>query len=127
MFHTPLRSSCRDMAINRVPKTKRTWERDTAARVSSSLAARAHPATPKAGRTHPPVTQPCPHAGSGSSTFRRNQGTHEPQSLQARSLQARCFTSQTLGTTQPTDLKTRVALGDKQALSPGWAVIKVQP
>ena len=26
MFHTPLRSSCRDMAISRVPKTKRTWE-----------------------------------------------------------------------------------------------------
>lgn len=38
---------------------------------------------------------------------------HKPQSLQA---------NQTPGTKQPTGLKVRVALGDKQALPPGWAL-----
>lgn len=51
MFHTPLRSSCRDMAINRVPKMKRTWKRDTTTTVRSSSVETGQPDIPEAKRT----------------------------------------------------------------------------
>lgn len=61
MFHTPLRSSCRDMAINRVPNMKRTWERDTTIAVRSSSAETVQPDMPEDRRTSSGYPALCSH------------------------------------------------------------------
>lgn len=74
MFQTPLRSSCRDMAISSDPRTKRTYEGDNTTNISSSSSASARLAMPKAKDRENFISwlaQPCVHARFRSTTFRR--------------------------------------------------------
>lgn len=80
------------------------------------------------GREDLPCWPPSPVCGQDAQQHLQEK-PEDPQTFptdlsspQEQSLQTRRFTIETPGTKQPTGLKVRVALGDKQALSPGWAV-----